>query len=297
MKRFIILIVLLSLPIALSASPMRSVDTFFDIANQNEVYVNLKFKFDAESIKEIRFPFQFTINNLQVDNGSCNVKRDIEQYLLCRPLSPFTVGEADISVKFSTRDFITKEKNISRVYFDLPVLWVTDKITLSLRLPEGMAISSDVTIPISPSDVNIVSDGRKIILKWSFNNQEPQNILPIRVHFESLSGNVPIAKNYSPIIIVALLFIIFLGAIIYWKMSQRKAVVLSVLNESERIAVDIIRSQGDQKVDQRLIVANSGFSKAKVSRVIKSLEERGLIESERTGRKNKIVLKKKFVEE
>ncbi|MBS3052542.1 MAG: hypothetical protein J4428_04200 [Candidatus Aenigmarchaeota archaeon] len=297
MKRFIILVFLLfSLPIVLSYSPMRNMDVNINMKNQNEAQVNLYFKYDAEEIREIRFPFQYALNNLNVDNGSCIVKKDIQQYLLCKPSSPFLVGETEIKIQFTTRDFIVKERNVSKVFFDIPVLWLTDNVVVVLQLPEGMAISSDVVLPVSPSDVNIVSDGRKIILKWNFRDMEPENIIPVRVYFESLSGGTIIQKVYSPLIIVILISIVFLVALVYWKVSKGKPVVLSVLNESERMVVDIIRSQGDQKVDQRLIVGNSGFSKAKVSRVIRSLEERGLIESERTGRKNKIILKKKFVE-
>jgi len=49
-----------------------------------------------------------------------------------------------------------------------------------------------------------------------------------------------------------------------------------------------------EKVDQRKIVSESGFSKAKVSRIIQNLVGRGVVESERIGRKNIIKLKKHF---
>ncbi|MEM2174689.1 MAG: winged helix-turn-helix transcriptional regulator, partial [Candidatus Micrarchaeia archaeon] len=71
----------------------------------------------------------------------------------------------------------------------------------------------------------------------------------------------------------------------------------SVLNEAERIIVEILQNQPGEEIDQNKLVTISGFSKAKVSRIIKSLEERGVVESIRYGRKNKIILKKKFVKE
>jgi uncharacterized membrane protein len=92
--------------------------------------------------------------------------------------------------------------------------------------------------------------------------------------------------------------LIIASGLLYWQINKKRSrLVLSVLNESERILVEIIQNQSEEKVDQRKIVGLSGFSKAKVSRIIQSLEERGIVESERTGRKNKIKLKKKFIKE
>ena len=49
-------------------------------------------------------------------------------------------------------------------------------------------------------------------------------------------------------------------------------------------------------MNQRKIVQETNLSKAKVSRVVKSLVERGVIEVERIGRTNKLkILKKKFM--
>jgi uncharacterized membrane protein len=72
-------------------------------------------------------------------------------------------------------------------------------------------------------------------------------------------------------------------------------VILSVLDEYERRIFDLIVAAGGT-VNQRKIVQETNLSKAKVSRVVKSLVERGVIEVERIGRTNKLkVLKKKFM--
>ena len=68
-------------------------------------------------------------------------------------------------------------------------------------------------------------------------------------------------------------------------------------NKQERIIVNIIQEQDESDVDQRKLVRKSGFSKAKVSRILLSLEERGVISRVRIGRKKKVILEKKFREE
>lgn len=47
-------------------------------------------------------------------------------------------------------------------------------------------------------------------------------------------------------------------------------------------------------VNQKIIVNDSGYSKAKVSKVLKSLSERGIIRLDRIGRKNKVYIEKNF---
>ena len=54
----------------------------------------------------------------------------------------------------------------------------------------------------------------------------------------------------------------------------------------------IIKKEGKNEVDQRKIVAQVGFSKAKVSRIVQSLVGRGIVDVERVGKRNKITLKK-----
>ncbi len=50
-------------------------------------------------------------------------------------------------------------------------------------------------------------------------------------------------------------------------------------------------------VNQKAVVRDSGYSKAKVSKVLNSLQERGLIKLERLGRSNKIHFVGKLREE
>ena len=50
----------------------------------------------------------------------------------------------------------------------------------------------------------------------------------------------------------------------------------------------------DPGVNQKIVVKESGYSKAKVSKVLKNLQERGLLKLERIGRSNKVHYDKKF---
>ncbi len=71
--------------------------------------------------------------------------------------------------------------------------------------------------------------------------------------------------------------------------------MLPLLNKDEKRVVDII-ARNDGQVRQSVIVKESDYSKAKVSRLIKNLKERGVVDTDPiSGRENKVILKIKGV--
>jgi uncharacterized membrane protein len=161
-----------------------------------------------------------------------------------------------------------------------------------VKLPDGMYLTDRVLLPISPSGAEKKIEGKRIITSWSFANKNPGDVIPIRIYYESLFPQ-PLIERFDYRWIIVPIFILVIGLIIiYKKLPKKTELVLSVLNESERMIVDIIRKEGKERVDQRKIVSSSGFSKAKVSRIIQGLQGRGVVDVERMGRKNRVSLRK-----
>jgi uncharacterized membrane protein len=89
-------------------------------------------------------------------------------------------------------------------------------------------------------------------------------------------------------VIVAL----FISTFLYFRFLRKpEKIILSVLDEFERKVFDVIKEAGE--INQKKVAQLTNLSKAKVSRVVKSLAERGLIEVERLGRTNKLKIVKK----
>jgi len=266
-----------------------------DIQDDRTIDTEIFFKF-TDKIKEVKLPVSGEVYDIETKNGKCTIEKGLKNFLICKPPSPFMVGEIRIDTKFKMRRIIEQRGNISFFYFDIPILWDTDSVDVIVKLPVGMALIDNPLLPLSPSGADVGSDGRRIVLKWHFENQRPGDLIPIRVHYESLG--IDVVERFGYKWIGLFLFVLIVGMwFIYNKIEERSSLVLSVLNEGERIVVDIIRKSGKKRMDQRRIVDLSGFSKAKVSRIIQSLEERGIVTVERFGRSNKITLKKKFIEE
>jgi uncharacterized membrane protein len=259
-------------------------------------YINVSFRF-TEEIKKIDFPFPGKITDLNFEKGKCEVRTGLTNILHCEPPSPYVVGETIVYAWFKGSGLTQKQGNITQFSLDIPILWKTDKVYVIVKLPDGMFLSDRVLLPVSPSGAEKKIEGKKIIISWSFSNKNPGDVIPIRLYYESLFPETLI-ERFDYRWLIPPIFILIVGLIvIYKKLPKRTELVLSVLNEGERMIVDIIRKEGKERVDQRKIVSSSGFSKAKVSRIIQGLQARGVVDVERTGRKNKVNLKKTMFKE
>jgi uncharacterized membrane protein len=251
---------------------------------------NVEISMVFSKIKQIEIPVYTDIYNLKYENATCIIASGIQKIIQCKP-------ETDnIKISYSSKEMVKTGKEINVFSYDMPIMWTTKHATVKLDLPLGHALTDKVLVPVSPPNTEVGTDGRKIFVKWEFFNKEQDDIIPLRVYYEK-TGYSSSVNVYGIIIAVSVSTIVIL-AVFYLRVLRKKPeLVLSVLNEAERMVVEILQNQPEEEVDQRKIVALSGFSKAKVSRIIQSLEERGVVESIRFGRKNKIVLKKKFVKE
>jgi len=294
MKRFILVPIFFMLLINIaSASPMKKIN--LDINIDGNTKIDAKYIFTDE-IKQINFPCECDFTDIHIQDGKCQEKKDIKNILVCEPPSPFMVGIIEINPSFTVRDVIKKQGNVSYFSLDIPILWDTEKASITVKLPNGMALIDDENYPLSPSDAKIGSDGRRITVSWEFENIEKGNVIPIRIYYESMTQGL-IGKLNEKWFVVLVLAIIITAVIVNRFLSRRSQLVLSVLNENEKMIVDLIKDQHTDKVDQRKLVKLSGFSKAKVSRIIQSLEERGIVEREKSGRKNRVSLRKKYFRE
>lgn len=291
MKRFIPLLVLCLFIPTVSARVMYQFNTTVDIHEDGLSDFEFSFKF-SDDIKEVEIPFSGGISNLIAEEGKCEIRETVGNVIHCEPPSPFMVGAIKIKTTFKASGLVEKRGNISYLSFDIPILWDTDDISVLVKLPKNTALAEKVLLPISPSGADIRSDGRRLITRWSFQDKTTGDLIPIRIYYEPISPR-PLQQYYEWIIVIVIVIIIGM-ALIYRRISKRSELIFSVLNENEKMIVDIIKNEGKKPVDQRKVVSLSGYSKAKVSRIVQSLTERGIVNVERIGRKNKITLKKKF---
>jgi uncharacterized membrane protein len=184
-------------------------------------------------------------------------------------LSYFT----DMLIEKTSKSYFTSE-------FKFPV---SEKINVRLILPEGSVIDSAFPTP------EFTSDGKHIILSWNPQLKEKEGF-PVFVIYKEASQII--WPWFIALIIASIAIAIFLK-----RKKQRAKVRLKKpaekeihLLESESAVIKVLK-KAKGEVWQKQIQINTGFSKAKLSRLIRNLEARGLIKKIPLGNTNKIKLK------
>lgn len=294
MRTFFVVVICLILVSPVLGKNIKEVNATLNIDGEF-VYSHIAVKFSSD-IGKVTFPFKYDILGFQFEGAKCYLEKNINNIIVCEPSNPFLVGQVIANFSFYVKGTITQYEKIRQMSFDLPISRAVDSVNVIVRVPESSLLVNTGEMPIYPTDFDMETDGRRIILIWNFIYRKAGDTISLRVNYEEPA--VKVNQKFPYWIFAVLFLVLLLGiAMIYVKISKKSSLLLSVLNEPEKIVVNYLSKEGGKNVDQRKIVQESGFSKAKVTRILQSLEARGIVTMERVGRKNKINLKKKFVEE
>lgn len=222
----------------------------------------------------------------------CTYKFDFGTSIQCN-----NIYATNITYVFKTNQVINDVLQNFRLFSQrLPVTRNTLHYSVIIRLPVGSILADANYIrpaglkPVEPEFGQQDTDGRRIFIRWFFDNPTLGQTFNPAVVYEQVSSVGQNQLNVFIVIIsgaiVAFVFLLYF----FFKRGNVKD-VLPILSDGERKVMEILlREKGT--VDQRQIVKETDFSKAKVSRVITDLVNRGLIEKHVKGRKNLIKLKK-----
>ena len=167
-----------------------------------------------------------------------------------------------------------------------------------VTLPVGMIIKDESEI--FPSGFRTLSNGRNILVYWELENVSRTQPLSFRVKYQSVQPSPEIFNRFYLMILLLLVALFFLALYAFKKRRvivkkivrvRPEKIVMEVLDEYERKVYEVVKEAG--KIKQNEIVAKTGFSKARVSRVLKSLAEKKLVKVEKRGRTNIVEVLKK----
>ena len=249
------------------------------------------------AIPEKTFNFN-VIGKIQNFNATSNIEplycsADVRGISLINCNMSLTKEKRTLELRFETSDFVKVLEN--RFYFDanLGLNKNIEEIFVSVRLPEGMAlVNENVSDRLSfPENATYFSDGRRIIVLWKLSNLQSDQPLRFQILYEQVR---PQYLQLWYLFVLGLLILTVLTFIVLRFFRRPEKLILSVLDEYERNVMNAITKSGGS-ITQKKVVKETNLSKAKVSRVVRSLAERGLIEVERAGRTNNLkVIKKRF---
>jgi len=204
-------------------------------------------------------------------------------------------NRTDIIVTYKSDGKVNKKDNYFLFTDSFKLATDTDNVFVLVKLPEGTGLKEPIENSYSPEGALIGSDGRRTIISWQKNNLKAGETFDVSIGFENIgevvTSSIPLEVIVIVLIVIALSFIIFYR--FYLRKESSMKIIFPILKKDEKMIFDTIMKHGNG-VNQKIIVRDSGYSKAKVSKVLTSLKERGLVKLERLGRSNKVHIEKKF---
>ncbi|MDP1695316.1 MAG: hypothetical protein Q8L29_00180 [archaeon] len=190
----------------------------------------------------------------------------------------------DIEFSYITRLALEKSKDgyyyIDDINFNFPI----DEAKLTLILKEGYFLDKDKIFP----ELSIIeTDGRQISTSWTIQDVKENSDISIFVSIISDSSLSP----WFLLIGIILLGLSYPIYIIFIRKKDKKRDIESHLIDSEKLILKTIKESERGEIWQKQLQLKTNFSKAKLSRVIRNLESRNLVEKIPFGNTNKIRLK------
>jgi len=238
--------------------------------------------------------------------------QNIEAYADLKKISFISEDSLEESKKIKLEENNTKEIKISFItskpleksaksYFlyDLKVPIASEKLNVKLILPEYAILDKPGSSSVFPEPLAVLTDGQKITLEWQKENIEKNKGISIFVIFREKTET-----DIFLIISVIVAIFLLLTFLILTKKRQKKAKTTKTkkrkikktaeiedhLLESEKAVINALK-EANKELWQKQIQLKTGFSKAKLSRVIRDLESRDLVKKIPLGNTNKIRLK------
>jgi uncharacterized membrane protein len=198
-----------------------------------------------------------------------------------------------IKISYTISNAIVVKKN-DLIYTRELVYPNVKNLIFRIKLPQAYGINSDDISSIIPEPTYLQSDGKRIIVLWEM--KSPQTPTMFKIKYNSLVQNNGFGTTILLPLAVALIFLISLGIFLFHRSSNKGPDVKippSLLSEDEMIICDILKNEGG-KMKQKRLSSLTGFSKAKITKILTNLEKKELIEREPIGRTFIITLKKKI---
>ncbi|MBI2971265.1 MAG: hypothetical protein HYY37_02485 [Candidatus Aenigmarchaeota archaeon] len=202
------------------------------------------------------------------------------------------INASRVEYRFRTLGLVSDFAGFSNFNYRFTITELTDAFTVTVKLPLGFGIAEKSKLkdtglnPFEPVWGTEGSDGRSIYLFWQLEKPRIGQAHNVLILYERVLEINQVAQNLAIVILVTIVVLF-----IVYSRKRRYDEVLPVLTEGERKVVEILLRE-KKDTDQRRLVTELDYSKAKVSRIVQNLVQRGLIESVRKGRTNLIRLKK-----
>ncbi|MBI2145595.1 hypothetical protein HYU18_04725 [Candidatus Woesearchaeota archaeon] len=205
-----------------------------------------------------------------------------------------------VAVKYKTASLLQHAGGTSFFIADVPATGA-DGVSVLVALPEGATLKHSVDSPVSsfvPQTGQVITNGKRIIVRWDETDFVSGTSILVMYNTGTEKGVL------LPLLAVAALALLAVLSVFVYIRRKGKPLVLSAGTVTDASALTRNLFEGEKKIIQLLVVAkdselwqkqieiSTGFPKVTLSRKLRSLEQKGLIEKVPYGNANKIRLKK-----
>lgn len=245
-----------------------------------------------ENITQSDYFLLSDIRNVNVLIGNRPVSCEVTEEEIGASIICTNIYADKITYKFLSFGMVNDIGRFLIFNYRLPITQLTDEAFVTVRLPLGTVLAEEARLagtglsPFEPEKGIEGSDGRRIFVSWVFADPDLGDNIDISIVYEIIS-----AIDVSQLIVILILIAAVAIIAFLFLHSRRHKIrhVLPVLTEGERKVMEILLRE-KKEVDQRNIVKELDYSKSKVSRIIRDLEQRGLIDKRAKGRTNLVKL-------
>ena len=300
MSVYVILTFIIFINIGFSL-PISKEEITIDVKNETYAEIKIYIEYKEITANKITYATLMDIRKLissKVDGEeiNCTIKRlNIGNEIVCPKIKE---KNTSLEIKLIPDNFITKKGDIYKLMFEKPVIDTTDLLKVSVRLPKKAFIAeSAIGNSINPPNFELSIDpsGRNIIVKWNIENPSLGNKYDFSILFEKPVEKIIISKEDNKIkaqliYIISILLLISIGGIsAFYIYITKHRKIINLQKEDDKKVIEAIKELGNG-CKHKEIVKKTGFSKAKVSRILLDLEKRKIIRVERVGKNTKIYL-------
>lgn len=163
-----------------------------------------------------------------------------------------------------------------------------DMVQIKLNLEKGFLINNYEAYPTSYS---LETDGQTISLIWNLRNVRADSDFAIFVNLEDTNKSSFLRNMVLVLVGVILAVIVVFFYKKYFSSKRLNKKIEKYLLDSEKKVINELEKAEGKELWQKQIQLKTNFSKAKLSRIIRDLDSRHLIEKIPIGNTNKIKLK------
>jgi len=163
---------------------------------------------------------------------------------------------------------------------------IVESFKLEVMLPRGYVLA-ELESAVSPAGYDISTDGKDILITWEFEKVDDEQSFIILYERGLKSGSVLLVFL---VVVVAIVWTL-VGVSWYYK-REKKQIIDGVLSNDEKQIMKLI--EDNKEITQKQVVKDLGYSKAKISKLIRRLEEKGLVVKTPWMATNKLKIKNKI---